>query len=628
MAKIEHTIYGDVQTIKRSVLDSLKSIYDMPPDRKRFICEDVAEALAAASALTNRETAVMIDRRGIVQAVMVGDSNKVDLFNLVPRRYLTRSSGIRCIHTHLNGDAGFSDADVSALRNMRLDAMAILAIGAGGRTLAANAALYPPGGSLTEYGVFYDDIFDGLDGLFPDMLAQDVNAGYVYYDPKEKTPEKAVLVGVRPHNADAGSASGEDGAVSGSDALEELSQLAWTAGAEVLEKVLYREREADIATYIGKGKLDELKFVRQELKPDIIIFDEELSGAQTRNLEEALGVKIVDRTALILDIFAGRAHTREGKLQVELAQLNYNLTRLAGIGGQLSRLGGGIGTRGPGEKKLDVDRRHIRRRILAIEAELAKTRERRDRTRNAGRMSSMPVAAFVGYTNAGKSTLFNALSGAGVFTEDKLFATLDPTARRLDLPSGGGVIAIDTVGFIDKLPHELVDAFKATLEESVYADILVHVVDISNPEARTQIEVVERIISEIGASGKKTLVAFNKADLTDELPDWISCWRHAPYVAKNGAPAQGRPVYAPPSRSRVISAKTGLGLDGLLRDLEELAQEEYISMDVLIPYDEGRVCSYLHENASVLKIEYTDDGVSMRVLLGKGHAGWIKRFAV
>ena len=672
MAKIDHTIYGDIKSIRRSVLELLQSIYDMPPDRKHFITESAAQALAHASALTNRETAVMLDRRGIVQAVIIGDNNKVELFNIVPRRHLTRASGIRCVHTHPNGDPFFSDVDISALRNMRLDAMALLAIGPGGGVAAANAAIYPPNGELTTYGVFYpaideqiasgsflpqeqhdepvttpqnwhdkpapqdqrdepatapqvqhdkpapvsQAILDALDDLLPEMLAQDAHAGQVYYDPKDKTPEKAILVGVNTKGSAMPAGDAEP--------LSELSQLAWTAGADVLGKVLYREREADSAYFIGKGKLEELKQIKQETKVNLIIFDEELTGAQTRNLEQALGVKIVDRTALILDIFASRARTKEGKLQVELAQLNYNLTRLTGMGGQLSRLGGGIGTRGPGERKLDIDRRHIRRRIYAIEGELQKTRERRDRTRNAGRLSAMPIAAFVGYTNAGKSTLFNALSGAGVFTEDKLFATLDPTARKLLLPSGGGVIAIDTVGFIDKLPHELIDAFKATLEESVYADILIHVVDISNPDARAQIEIVEGILKDIGAVGKKMLIAFNKADLLEELPEWLAFWRQTPF----GAGGVGIAASPSSSRSCVISAKTGAGLDSLLHELEGLTREEYIHLDVLIPYNEGRVCSYLHENASILDEKYTDAGISMKVLLGKGHAGWLRRFAV
>ena len=623
MAKTDNKIYGDISTIKRSILELLEKIYDAKTDRKHFIGEEAASCMALASALINREVAVMIDRGGIIQSVSVGGNNTVDLYSGVPRRLSTRSSGMRCIHTHPNGDPRFSDVDISALKNMRLDAMAAFAIDGLGRVLAVNAAMYPPNGELAEYGPFYpwdmpqeaapgakatpekppsvpEELLEALDELFPIMLTQDANAEQVYFEPKEKPLERALLVGAQPRRGEA-------------EPLGELAQLAWTAGAEVLGKILYRDREVDAAHYIGAGKLSEIKLLCQNNKAELVIFDEELNGVQVRNLEKELGIKVVDRTALILDIFAGRARTKEGKLQVELAQLNYNLTRLTGIGGQLSRLGGGIGTRGPGEKQLDVDRRHIRRRIYAIETELRKTRERRERTRNSGRISSMPVVAFVGYTNAGKSTLFNALCGAGVFTEDKLFATLDPTARKLDLPSGGGVIAIDTVGFIDKLPHELVDAFKATLEESVFADILLHVVDMSNPDAQAQIDVVERILHDIGAVGKKTLVAFNKADVVEEAPEWLAYWR-------DGA--------SPTERMCVISAKTGQGLDGLKSELEKLAQEEYIRLNVLIPYNEGRICAYLHENASVLEEEYTDAGVSMDVMLGKGYAGWIRRFAV
>ena len=692
MAKTQKKIYGDVKSIKRSVLKLLEGLYDCEPDRKRFITEDVAQSMALASAMVNREVAVMIDRRGIVQAVSVGDSGNVDLFSVQSRRLVTRVSGIRCVHTHPNGAAGLSDVDISALKQMRLDAMAVLAVTRAGRIKAASAAICPPNGELKKYGIFHvaanaaadvaanaatdvaanaaadtlnvavdaasdvaanaaawaanaaadvaanaaawaaygaadagrasfdrapavsQEILEALDSLLPEMLTQDAHAGHDYYDPAGYLRERALLVGVRRQNGDA-------------DPLGELEQLAWTAGASVQGKVLYRERETDAAYFIGTGKLEDIRQVCQETKADIVVFNDGLSGVQVRNLEDALGVKVVDRTTLILDIFAGRAHTREGKLQVELAQLNHNLTRLTGRGVRLSRLGGGIGTRGPGEKKLDVDRRHIRRRIHAIEEELHKTRERRDRTRNAGRMSSMPVVAFVGYTNAGKSTLFNALCGADVFTEDKLFATLDPTARKLDLPSGGSLIAVDTVGFIDKLPHELVDAFKATLEESVYADILLHVADMSNPAVQAQIETVEQILHGIGAGGKKTLVAFNKADLMEKAPEWLDFWRSVPY-GKDCANTAPQPQPQPSSRVCVISAKTGEGLGALRHALEELAQEEYIRLDVLIPYGEGRVCAYLHENASVLGEEYTDAGVSMKVMLGKGHAGWLRRFMV
>ena len=636
MAKSDRKIYGEISGIKRSILDLLDKIYDAKVDRKRFICEEAAGYMALASALINREVAVMIDRSGIVQSVSVGGNNTVDLYSGVPRRLSTRASGMRCIHTHPNGSADLSDVDVSALKSMRLDAIAALAIDGSGRILAANAAICPPNGELTVYGPFFSadtsadtggnekppgqnqaakasldvapevsiNVLDKLDALFPIMLTQDANAETVYFEPKEKPLERALLIGAQPRG-------------DGAEPLGELAQLAWTAGADVLGKILYREREIDAAYYIGSGKLSEIKQACQNAKAELVIFDEELSGVQVRNLEKELSVKVVDRTALILDIFAGRARTKEGKLQVELAQHNYNLTRLTGLGEQLSRLGGGIGTRGPGERQLDVDRRHIRRRIYAIETELRKTRERRDRTRNAGRISSMPVVAFVGYTNAGKSTLFNALSGAGVFTEDKLFATLDPTARKLDLPSGGGVIAVDTVGFIDKLPHELVDAFKATLEESVFADILLHVVDLSDADARAHIETVEKILHDIGAVDKKMLVAFNKRDLLESDPEWLTFWRRDPGGERTAS-----------SRTCVISAKTGAGLDELKLELEKLAQEEYVRLNVLIPYKEGRVCAYLHENASVLGEEFTPAGVSMEVMLGKGHAGWLKRFAV
>ncbi|MDR3120286.1 MAG: GTPase HflX [Clostridiales bacterium] len=657
MAKIERKVNGNIKSMKRTVLETLEAIYDAAAEKDRFVPEQAARAMAYATAAANREVAVMIGRRGNVLSVSVGSDRAVDLFGKQIRRGEARASGVRCIHTHPNGDEALSDVDLSALTSMRLDAMAVLAVDEAGNIVSASAAIRPVGKEVRFYGPYFSAsgpkaeadeapepdtgaasfsesgapasqraseltpaptpdgtvpprILESLDALLPDVYAQDREAEVSFFDPRGTQRERAVLVGVRPQ-------PGDDG-----PELGELTQLAKTAGADVREKLLYREREADAAHYIGKGKLEELSQLRQETEADLVIFDDELSGAQTRNLEEALGVKVVDRTALILDIFAGRARTKEGKLQVELAQLNYNLSRLVGLGGQLSRLGGGIGTRGPGEKKLDVDRRHIRRRIHAIEEELQRTQTRRGRTRKTGRLASATVVALVGYTNAGKSTLFNTLCGADVFTEDKLFATLDPTARKLALPSGGSVIAVDTVGFINKLPHELVDAFKATLEEAVYADILLHVVDVSNPDAQSQIETVERILRDIGAVDKKMLIAFNKTDLVDRTPDWVRFWRPAEGAA-GGADARRADV-----RYCEISAKTGRGVDTLLRTLSEMAAEEYLKLEVLIPYQAGKLSAYLHENAKILREEYTPEGVSMSVRLGRQFAGRVKAYVV
>lgn len=328
------------------------------------------------------------------------------------------------------------------------------------------------------------------------------------------------------------------------DRLDELAELVHSAGGQVVGSVVQRLDRPLAATYIGVGKAREAKALAWELGADLVVVDDELTPAQARNLEELLELPVVDRTQLILDIFAQRARTKEGKLQVELAQLTYQLTRLAGSGASLSRLGGGIGTRGPGETKLETDRRRIRNRIAMIRRELEEVRRTRAVQRAGRRRTGFPVIALVGYTNAGKSTLMNALTRAGVLAENRLFATLDPTIRRVTLAPGRDALLTDTVGFLRKLPHQLVAAFRATLEEVEEADILVHVVDASQPDAEERMEAVEAVLDEIGALGKPMVIAFNKLDA---VPD----------------PAQVEQWALRTPASVAISAKTGAGLDRL-----------------------------------------------------------------
>ncbi|MCL6499609.1 MAG: GTPase HflX, partial [Firmicutes bacterium] len=331
-------------------------------------------------------------------------------------------------------------------------------------------------------------------------------------------PERAVLVGLVVPGR---------GGYSDPESLEELRRLAETAGAEVVDVLTQERPRPDPATLIGRGKVAELRALVEREAADLVVFDEELTPAQQRNLEEELGVKVLDRTALVLDIFARRARTREGRLQVELAQMTYLLPRLVGKGVLLSRLGGGIGTRGPGETQLETDRRRVRRRIDELRASIEEVARARRTQRRARQQAEIPVVALVGYTNAGKSTLLNALSGAQVFVEDKLFATLDPTARRARLPDGRPVVLVDTVGFLRKLPTQLVAAFRATLEEVTEADALVHVLDVSHPAWERQRQAVEELLEELGADGKPTVLALNK---TDRLP----ADRVAELVARTG----------------------------------------------------------------------------------------------
>ena len=392
------------------------------------------------------------------------------------------------------------------------------------------------------------------------------------------------------------------------ETLAELERLVETAGGEVVGSILQRRERPDTATYIGKGKLEELKALQLETKATTIVFDDQLSPAQQRNIEKFMEVKVIDRTALILDIFAQRAHSYEGQLQVELAQMRYMLPRLGGKGLVMSRLGGGIGTRGPGETKLEVDRRTIRDKIHDIEESLEAVSAQRALQRNRRVQSGLPCVAIVGYTNAGKSTLLNRLTDAGVLVEDKLFATLDPTIRMLVLPSGRKVLLADTVGFIRKLPHALIAAFRATLEEVVYADVLMHVIDASSEEWEEQSRSVYEVLKELGAADKKVLTVMNKVDCLS-------------------GPAKFRRLLWKPA-SVAISAKDGDGLNDLLASLDDLLSHLDRSLDLLIPYESSGVLNILHEQAVVQDKEYTPDGVKVRTLLPASLAGQLAAYIV
>ncbi len=376
--------------------------------------------------------------------------------------------------------------------------------------------------------------------------------------------------------------------------MDELAGLAEAAGIEVAGRMVQVREKPETATFIGKGKVAELAEMCEAMDIDTVVFNDELSGVQLRNLEEATGVRIIDRTILILDIFAERAASKEGKLQVELAQLQYRMPRLTGFGKSLSRLGGGIGTRGPGEKKLETDRRHITRRIDDIKAELRKAEKNRRIQRTGREKSKIPVVALVGYTNSGKSAIMNSLLSMGehdeksVASKDMLFATLDTQHRRISLDKGNEFVLIDTVGFVSKLPHGLIEAFKSTLEEVKYADLLIHVVDSSYAERDFQTEVTERVLNQIGAGGKEKLMAYNKIDLISELPIDVS---------GNDA------VY--------ISAKTGKNMHELLAAVKKKLFGGRVHARFLIPYEKGRITSYLCENGEIISMQYEAGGTML-----------------
>lgn len=374
------------------------------------------------------------------------------------------------------------------------------------------------------------------------------------------------------------------------ESLDELAELAQTAGAETLAKVIQNREAVHPGTYVGKGKIEEIKSLVLALGATGVICDDELSPAQMNNLERELECKVMDRTLLILDIFAGRAITSEGKIQVELAQLRYRSSRLVGLRESLSRLGGGIGTRGPGEKKLEMDRRLIRNRISALKEELSQVEKHRELIRTKRSRGNVKTAAIVGYTNAGKSTLLNTLTGADVLSEDKLFATLDPTTRQLVLEDGQQILLTDTVGFIRKLPHHLVEAFKSTLEEAKYADYIIHVVDASNPQAEVQMHIVYETLRQLGATGKKIITLMNKQDLAaqEQVRDL-----HADYTLK-------------------ISAKTGQGLDELKKVLGDILSEDQIYIERLFSYNEAGKIQLIREYGQLLEEEYTAEGIAVK----------------
>ncbi len=374
--------------------------------------------------------------------------------------------------------------------------------------------------------------------------------------------------------------------------MDELSELARTAGAEELARVIQKRDAYESATVIGEGKLEEVKELCTNLGAELLIFDCELTASQIRNIEEITDVRVIDRTMLILDIFAGRAVSREGKLQVELAQLRYRLPRLMGIGASLSRLGGGIGTRGPGETQLETDRRHIRRRIDKLSDELKELEERRGYTRQRRKKDSVQVGAIVGYTNAGKSTLLNLLTGAGVLAEDKLFATLDPTSRAIELPDGRSLLMVDTVGLIRRLPHHLVEAFKSTLEEAACADIIIHVCDASDPEAAEKADVTLKTLADLGAAEIPVVTVLNKCDKLEEN------------IPENDSTVK-------------ISALKAQGIDRLLECIARNLPETAKRMKLLLPYAKGGLTAVIRENGKVFSEEYTENGILVDALVDK-----------
>jgi GTPase len=576
-------ISGNIDGIRNSVLDRLEKLYEVKLAKESLFNEEISEILCEITFEINREISISIDRRGKILEIFIGDSSTVEmpLIDISAKKL----SGIRIIHTHPNGVSNLSALDISALIKLKLDCIVAIGVDVGKCKDVCLGFCSVYNDLLSNEIISHISLSEALNFNFLDKVNY-VEHIIKYDDVIEDDSEKAILVGIEDE-----------------ESLIELEELTKACNVLTIEKVFQKRNKIDSATYIGKGKAEELALIRQAVRANVIIFDDELSGSQVRNLEDLTGVKVIDRTTLILEIFAKRAKTREAKVQVELAQLKYRLPRLIGLGTLLSRTGGGIGTKGPGEKKLEIDRRRIKERIHDLQDELLKLQKIRGTQRE--KRSELPKISIVGYTNAGKSTLRNVICEIAapaensqkekIFEADMLFATLDTTTRAVILPDNRVAALTDTVGFINKLPHDLVESFKSTLEEVVYSDLLLHVVDVSSENAISQISTVEDVLLQIGAKDKKQIIVLNKIDKADEKS--IEAIKK---VCDGIATVE-------------ISAKNILNIDKLLEMIGFMLPNKYRRVNYLIPYGEQSVVAYLHRNSKIIHEEYKDEGTFITV---------------
>ena len=578
-------IYGNIDGVKKSAIEELDRLYKVKCPKDEVCSIEIIEVISRVSSFIEREVSVAIDRRGNIKSIAIGDSTSVEIETLDIRE--KKLAGVRIIHTHPNGMSNLSALDISALIKLKLDAIVAIGIyegkildcSLGMLTVNDDKLDYEEKGNIPLKEITKIHILNKINYI--DSLVKEK-------DIIEDDEDKAILVGSDTR-----------------ESLEELKELTKACDIPVLESVYQSRNKIDAAFYIGRGKVLEIAQLRQKLRANVVIFDDELSGSQVRNLEAAIGAKVIDRTTLILEIFARRAKSREAKIQVELAQLKYRMSRLQGLGTIMSRTGGGIGTKGPGEKKLETDRRHIKEQIYDLNDELKKIKKIRETQREKRNKESIPKVSLVGYTNAGKSTLRNALCDVAaqkevvgkekVFEADMLFATLDITTRAIVLKNKGVITLTDTVGFVRKLPHDLVEAFKSTLEEVIYSDLLCHVVDTSSDTAIEQIKAVEEVLSELGASDKKTILVLNKIDKATE--------EQLENVKK--ATSEYETIE--------ISAREGINLEELLGLIEENLPYKMKKCEYLIPYDRSDMSSFLHRNGRVLEEDYRENGTFMFV---------------
>lgn len=593
-------IKGNVDGIKDFILKELDSIYDITVTKNRVIEPEIIALIASISSRVNREINVAIDRRGNIVEISIGDSSSVQLplLNVQEKRL----SGIRVIHTHPNGNPNLSSIDISALTKLKLDCIAAIGVIEEKITGVVMGFCNVDGDELSHEVTEIMNIPEFIDYDFLYRI-EEIESILKKRNIVENDDEYAILVGI-----------------DNDESLDELAELARACNVKVVGKFFQKKSKIDPCYFIGTGKVIELARFKQIKKANLIIFDEELSGLQVKNLEEVTGCKVIDRTVLILEIFATRARTREAKIQVELAQLKYRSSRLLGFGTTMSRTGGGVGTKGPGEKKLEIDKRRIRETIHDLKQELEKIRKTRITQREKRDESGIPKISLVGYTNVGKSTLRNLLVSMytadntskkeDVFAENMLFATLDITTRAITLPDKRVASLTDTVGFVRKLPHDLVEAFKSTLEEVSFSDLIIHVVDISSDTVVEQIKAVENVLSELNALDKPTFLALNKCEMA--------------------TPEQIANVKEKFSNYQMIeiSAKQNYNIDKFLDMTVSLLPQTTRKCTYLIPYTDTSMGAYLHRNAIIQSEDYEGEGVRIVAIVNDEVYNRCRKFMV
>ncbi|EJU08487.1 GTPase HflX [Fusobacterium hwasookii] len=596
-------VNGNTSGLKEYVLENLDKLYNTKIEKGKIISQEIVEYISDISNKINREINIAIDRSGNIIDISIGDSSTVNL-PVVPV-YDKKLSGVRIIHTHPEGNPHLSSVDISALIKLKLDCIVSIGVSEEGITGYEVAIC-----SIVNDELSYDrtllknlDDFDYLEEI------KEVEESLRKRNITEDDKEYALLIGIDEE-----------------EYLDELEELASACDVEVVGKFFQKRSKPDPVFLIGSGKIQELALTRQVRKANLLIFDEELSGLQLKMIEEVTGCKVIDRTTLILEIFARRARTREAKLQVELAQLKYRSNRLIGFGVTMSRLGGGVGTKGPGEKKLEIDRRVIKKTISYLNNELENIKKVRNTQRSKREDSGIPRVSLVGYTNVGKSTLRNVLVDMyqndktlkkdEVLSQDMLFATLDTTTRTIELKDKRIVSLTDTVGFIQKLPHDLVESFKSTLEEVIFSDLIIHVADISSKNVIEQIEAVEKVLEELNCLDKTKILLLNKIDNATKNNSYMLIEQKIDEIKEKYSNYQ----------TLIISAKNRFNIDELMELIKKNLKVKTYDCKLLIPYTSTEVAARVHRNAIVKSESFVDEGIVLEVVMNEKEYNKFKDF--